>query len=99
MGEEFDGNYSSCDQVRCFRFVEAFDVEGLVKVEELGDDFFEFDEENLILTGRKTKFMYKIGDELKIQVARIDIELGQIDFVLAGEQEEATEQKQQATRG
>ena len=85
LGDEFDAVISSVTKFGVFVLLRAFDVDGLVKVEELGDDFFVFDEENLRLTGKHTRQVYKIGDPMRVQVARVDVEAGQIDFVRAGE--------------
>jgi hypothetical protein len=67
-----------------------FDVDGLIRVEELGGDRFEFDEEKLRLVGKKSGMAYEIGDPLTIQVAKADIELGQIDFVMPHNPKEGT---------
>lgn len=82
LGEEFDGVISSVTKFGLFVLLRQFDVDGLVRVEELGGDRFEFDEEKLQLVGRKSRMIYEIGDPIRIQVARTDIEQGQIDFVL-----------------
>ena len=83
VGEEFDGVISSVTKFGIFVMLRQFDVDGLVRMEELGGDRFEYDEENLRLVGRKSGMAFEIGDPVKIQVAKVDIELGQIDFVLA----------------
>ncbi|MEQ1877722.1 MAG: ribonuclease R, partial [Bdellovibrionia bacterium] len=89
LGEEFEAVISSVTKFGVFVLLRAFDIDGLVKVEELGDDFFVFDEQNLRLTGKHTKQVYAIGDAMKVQVARVDIEAGQIDFIRAGEEAKA----------
>lgn len=82
VGEEFDGVISSVTKFGLFVLLRQFDVDGLIRLEELGGDRFEFDEENLRLVGRKSGMAFEIGEPLRIQVAKADIELGQIDFVL-----------------
>jgi ribonuclease R len=84
LGEVFEGVVSSVVRFGIFVLLKQFDVDGLVKVENLGNDQFEFDEENLILRGKKTGLMYRIGDSLKVQVAQTNTIEGQIDFVLEG---------------
>lgn len=83
LGEEFDGVISSVTKFGIFVLLRQFDVDGLVRVEELGDDYFQFDEEALRLVGKKTGMCYEIGELVKVVVAKVDIEQGQIDFVLA----------------
>lgn len=83
LGEEFDGLVSSVTRFGIFVLLRKFDVDGLVRLEELGDDYFEYDEEKLRLVGKKSGISYEIGDPVKIVVAKADIEQGQIDLVLA----------------
>lgn len=83
LGEEFEGVVSSVTRFGIFVMLRQFDIDGLIRMEELGGDRFEFDEENLRLVGRKSGMAFEIGDPVTIQVAKVDIELGQIDFVLA----------------
>lgn len=83
LGEEFDGMVSSVTRFGIFVLLRKFDVDGLVRIEDLGDDYFEFDEEKLRLVGKKSGISYEIGDPVKIVVAKADIEQGQIDLVLA----------------
>ena len=59
-------------------------VEGLVHVNDLTDDYYEFDEDNLALIGRRTKAIYKIGDIVKVTVAAASKEERTIDFQLVG---------------
>lgn len=85
LGEEFEGMVSSVTRFGLFVLLRQFDVDGLIRVEELGGDRFEFDEEKMRLVGKKSGMAYEIGDPIRIQVAKADIELGQIDFVLPKE--------------
>ncbi|MBY0314245.1 MAG: ribonuclease R [Bdellovibrionales bacterium] len=84
LGEVFEGVVSSVVKFGVFVLLRQFDVDGLLKVDQLGDDIFEFDEDALILKGRRTGKTYKIGDVLEVQVARANTDEGQIDFVLEG---------------
>jgi ribonuclease R len=84
IGEVLEGVISSVARFGVFVLLRQFDVDGLVKSENLGNDAFEFDEENLLLRGKRTKVVYKIGDVIKVQVAAVNVEEGQIDFVLEG---------------
>jgi ribonuclease R len=82
-GEEFDGMVSSVAKFGIFVLLRQYDVDGLVKIERLGNDRFEFDEENLVLRGRKSGLEYTIGDEVRVRVMSADVETGKIDFELA----------------
>lgn len=83
LGEEFDGMISSVAKFGLFVTLRKFDVDGLVRLEELGGDHYEFDEENLRLVGRRSGRAYNLGDPIKILVAAADHQAGRIDFALA----------------
>ncbi len=83
-GDEFEGMISSVAKFGVFVLLRAYDVDGLVKVEELGNDRFVFDEENLRLVGKRTGTTYAIGDQVRVEVVRADSETGKVEFRLAG---------------
>lgn len=85
LGEEFDGVVSSVTRFGLFVMLRQFDIDGLVRMEELGKERFDYVEEKMQLVGQKSGMSYEIGQPLRIQVARTDIDQGQIDFVLAEE--------------
>ncbi len=58
-------------------------VEGLVRFDDLGDEYFIYDEDRKTLLGEQTKTLYKIGDKLKVKVIRADKTTRQIDFAKA----------------
>jgi ribonuclease R len=65
-------------------FVEITDlvVEGLIRVRDLEDDYYVYDEKKYALIGRRTKKQYRLGDKVTVQVVRVDPEEREIDFVL-----------------
>jgi exoribonuclease R len=71
-------------------FVEITDllVEGLIRVRDMDDDYYIFDEKRYALTGRKTKKRYRLGDKVTIKVVRVDPEEREIDFALVPERKE-----------
>lgn len=83
VGEEFDGVISG---VTAFGiFVElANGVEGLVHISSLMDDYYEFYEERYALVGMHTGHVYRLGDQVRIEVLRADISEVAIDFMIAG---------------
>src|SRR5690606_12055251 len=85
LGQEFEGVISSVTKFGIFVLLRKFDVDGLVKIEDLGNDHFRFDLQHLTLSGKKTGIKYQIGDPVMIQVASTDPDRGQIDFILAGQ--------------
>jgi ribonuclease R len=80
IGEIYTGIISSVTKFGAFVLLRQFDIDGLVKVENLGDDHFEFDDESMILFGRKTGKQYRLGDQVRVLVSAVDTEDGKIDF-------------------
>lgn len=81
LGQEFEGMISSVARFGVFVLLRQFDVDGLIRIEELAKEKLEFDEDNLTLTGLRSGFKFTIGDQIKITVASVDTELGQINFI------------------
>lgn len=80
IGECFEGCISS---VTGFGFFVELDntVEGLVRLETMKDDYYEFDDITRTLKGKKTLRQYKIGDRLEVILTRCDLLTRQIDFI------------------
>ena len=81
IGEEFNGIISNVTSFGMFIELEN-SIEGLVRVNSMEDDYYTYDEKHHMLLGERRKKMFKIGDEVKIQVTRADIATRTIDFVL-----------------
>ena len=79
IGEEYEGIVSSVTQFGIFVELENT-VEGLIRFENLGDEYFIYDEERKRLIGERTNKTYKIGDKVKIRVISANKCLRQIDF-------------------
>ncbi len=92
LGEEFDGVVSSVTRFGLFVLLRQFDIDGLLRVEELGGDRFEYDEEKMRLVAPKSGMSYEIGDVVRITVVKADVEMGQVDFLMAGQTERAAPQ-------
>ena len=56
--------------------------EGMVRMSDMSDDFYEFDEKNYRITGRKTRQVYTLGDKIKVRVKKTDIDKRLIDLVI-----------------
>jgi ribonuclease R len=84
IGEEFEGVISSVTKFGIFVLLRQYDVDGLVKIENLGNDKFIFDDENLVLQGSRTGVKYTIGDPIVVTVVGADPEAGKVDFQLPG---------------
>ncbi|MCT4593528.1 MAG: ribonuclease R [Anaeromicrobium sp.] len=84
IGEEFEGIVSSVVSFGMFIELENT-VEGLIRVAEMDDDYYVYDEDNLTFIGERTKKTYRIGDTVKIKVDKVDIERREVDFKLLKE--------------
>jgi ribonuclease R len=80
VGNEFVGFISSVTSFGLFVQLPNT-VEGLVRMVDLADDYYEYDEENMILFGRRTGREYHIGAPMRVRLAKVNKDLGQIDFV------------------
>jgi ribonuclease R len=82
LGEEFAGYITGVQAFGLFVELDEIYVQGLVHVSSMSDDYYRFDEKAHLLKGENTKRTYRLGDRVSVQVARVDLERRQIDFVL-----------------
>ncbi|MCI9246016.1 MAG: ribonuclease R [Clostridia bacterium] len=82
IGEEYDGIISSITSFGVFVELENT-VEGLIRFDDLGDEYFIYDENKKTLQGEESKKTYKIGDSIRIRVILADKLTRRIDFQLA----------------
>lgn len=81
IGEEFDGIVSSVTSFGMF--IELHDtVEGLIRLANMRDDYYIFDEERYTIIGERTKKTFRIGDSVRIKVDNVNIDAREIDFEL-----------------
>ena len=83
IGLEFDAHISGIQSYGIYCEIDENHCEGLVGMHDLDGDYYEFDERNYQLVGRRHHKKYQLGDAIRIKVARADIEKRQLDFVLA----------------
>ena len=81
IGEEFEGIISGITGFGIFIELENT-VEGLVHIKNLRDDYYHYDEEKYHLIGERTKKIYRIGDEVRIKVAKVNRDERELDFEL-----------------
>ena len=82
LGEVFEGTISGVTEYGLYVEVNENKCEGMVPLRDLCDDYYEFDEKNYCLRGRRTHRQYCLGDQVKIQVARADLYRKQLDYKL-----------------
>lgn len=79
VGEEFTGMISSVTSFGMFIELDNT-VEGLIRLSAMTDDYYHFHEQHMALVGERTSKIYRIGDEAKIRVARVNMDDHTIDF-------------------
>lgn len=79
VGETFKGVVSSVTSFGMFVELENT-IEGLVRMENLDDDYYHFDESRMQLVGERTKKVYALGDSVEVVVTGASPELRQVDF-------------------
>lgn len=85
LGETYGGVISGVTEWGFYVELNDNMCEGLVPIRDLADDYYDLDEKNYCLIGRKHGHKYTLGDEVKVQVARADLDRKQLDFALVSD--------------
>ena len=83
IGNEYDAHISGIQSYGIYCEIDENHCEGMVSMHDLDDDYYDFDERNYGLVGRRHHNKYQLGDPVRIKVARANLEKRQLDFVLA----------------
>lgn len=83
VGQDVEGMISSVTKFGVFVLLRNYEIDGLIRLDNLGKEKYEFDEDTLKLVARRSGHSYSIGDHLVVRVESVDIEAGQINFELA----------------
>ncbi|MDD4458412.1 MAG: ribonuclease R [Proteiniphilum sp.] len=83
IGRVYDGVISGITEWGLYVEINENKCEGMIPIRELDDDFYELDEKNYRLVGRRTKREYRLGQPVSIQVARANLDRKQLDFTFA----------------
>lgn len=83
IGQVFEGVISGISEWGIYVELNESKCEGMVPMRDLDDDYYEFDEKNYCLRGRRDHHVYQLGDAMKVKVSRADLEKKQLDFELA----------------
>jgi ribonuclease R len=82
LGNIYDGVISGVTEWGLYVEINENKCEGMIPIRDLDDDYYEFDEKNYNLTGRRNHKRFRLGDPVRIQVARANLERKQLDFTL-----------------
>ena len=83
VGEVYDAHISGIQSYGIYCEIDENHCEGMVPMRDLDDDYYDFDERNYCLVGRRHHNKYQLGDPIRIKVARANMEKRQLDFALA----------------
>lgn len=82
IGEVYDAHISGITSYGIYAEIDENHCEGMIPMRDLDDDYYEFDEKNFCLVGRRHHHKYQLGDAVRIRVAKANLEKKQLDFVL-----------------
>ncbi|MGB2130651.1 MAG: ribonuclease R [Marinobacterium sp.] len=98
IGETYSGVVSAVTGFGVFVELENLYVEGLIHITGLPSDYYHFEAAKQRLVGDRTRRVFKLGDRLEVQVARVDLDERKIDFELAGEPDAGKPKKKLSQR-
>ncbi len=82
LGETFQGTISGVTEFGLYVEIDENKCEGMIPLRDLEGDYYDFDEKNYCLKGRRFHHCYNLGDSVKVQVSRADLYRKQLDFKL-----------------
>ncbi|MFR9566513.1 MAG: ribonuclease R [Rikenellaceae bacterium] len=82
MDEEFDGHISGIKEWGIFVEVDETHIEGMVPVRDLGDDYYEYNDDRYEFAGRSTGETFTLGDAVRVKIKRADLAKRMLDFTL-----------------
>jgi ribonuclease R len=83
LGEIFEGKIVGMTERGMFVQILNPYCEGFLSVEALNDDWYQFNEDRMVMAGRRKKRMFRVGQKMQIQVTRVDLDQRQIEFGMA----------------
>lgn len=89
VGMEFDAHVSGVTEWGMYAEIEPTKVEGMIPLRTIRSDFFEFDEKNYRLVGRRTRKVYTLGDPVRIRVKSANLDQVLLDYELVEPEHEA----------
>ncbi len=98
IGESFDGIISSVTGFGLFVALNEVYVEGLIHISELPSDYFHFDAAKHTLQGERSGLQYRLGDQLRVKLVRVDLETSKIDFVLVDDQKKQSNRSRSSAK-
>lgn len=79
----FDGLISGVTEWGIYVEIIETKCEGMIRLADMDDDFYEYDEKNYCVIGRRRKKIYTLGDQVRVRVKKTDVDKRLIDLVMA----------------
>ena len=99
IGECYDAHISGIQSFGIYAEIDENHCEGMIPMRDLDDDYYDFDEKNYCLVGRRRHHVYQLGDPIRIQVAKANLERKQLDFTLDDGRPKKQQQAEKPTDG
>lgn len=84
IGDIYDARVVMVKESGIFVELDDFFVEGFIGVDEMAEDYYRFDEKNMMLVGMRKKRKLRIGDKVKVEVTGVNLDFGKVNFKLIG---------------
>jgi len=93
IGMEFSGVVSSVTNFGLFVRLDEYQIDGLVHISNLGDDYYQYDNQKGLLIGENTRTVYRLGDKVQVRVKTVDLDERKIDLSLIAAESPAGKQR------
>lgn len=84
IGNQYDGVISGVTEWGVFVEIAENHCEGMIRLRDMNDDMYYFDQDNYCIVGKRLKQKYTLGDKVRIEIKRADLVKKQLDFALVG---------------
>lgn len=88
LGETFDGVISGIEHFGIFVEIPETGAEGLLRFQDLGDDYFQYVPERDVVVGKRSRRVFRRGDRLHVILSKVNLEDAQLDFILAQDEDD-----------
>ncbi len=91
-GKQYDGIVTGIASFGMFVQLENIGVEGMIRFQDLGDDYYVFNEQDHVLMGRRSKRSYTVGNKLRVEIKKVNVDRSFLDLAPVYGYEEETAQ-------
>jgi len=81
IGEEFDAVISGVTERGLYVEEQTTHADGMIRIKDVGDDYFEYEEKQYRLVGRRTKKVYRLGDPIRVRLSAARLAEKELDFI------------------